>query len=34
MNMQQELCREEVAAYVGLHPDYLNRIFKKKQEFL
>ena len=30
MNMQQELCREEVAAYVGLHPDYLNRIFKKE----
>ena len=30
MNMQQELGRGEVAAYVGLHPDYLNRIFKKE----
>lgn len=30
INMQQELSREEVAAYVGLHPDYLNRIFKKE----
>ena len=30
MNMQKELGREEVAARVGLHPDYLNRIFKKE----
>ena len=30
INMQQELSREEVSAYVGLHPDYLNRLFKKE----
>ena len=30
MNIQQDLGREQVAAYVGLNPDYLNRIFKKE----
>ena len=30
MNIRQPLGREEVAASVGLHPDYLNRIFKKE----
>lgn len=29
MNMQQEIRREDVAAHVGMNPDYLNRIFKK-----
>ena len=30
MNMQEDIRREDVAAHVGLHPDYLNRIFKKE----
>lgn len=30
MNMQEDIGREDVAAHVGLHPDYLNRIFKKE----
>ena len=30
MNMQEDISREDVAAHVGLHPDYLNRIIKKE----
>ena len=30
MNMQEDIRREDVATHVGLHPDYLNRIFKKE----
>lgn len=30
MNISEEIGREEVASHVGLHPDYLNRLFKKE----